>query len=48
MTTASPEAGKWVLIQTASYRRIARLENGVWRTVDGKEEPKAVISWQEI
>jgi len=45
---STPEPGKWVLIRTAAYQRIARLENGVWRTVDGKTEPRPVISWQAI
>jgi hypothetical protein len=46
--TALPEPGKWVLVRTAAYQRIARFENGLWRTVDGRQEPKPVISWQEI
>jgi len=48
VATSFPEPGKWVLIRTANYQRIARFENSVWRSVDGREEINPVVSWQQL
>jgi hypothetical protein len=45
---AQPDPGKWVLIRTPAYQRIARFENGVWKSVDGKAEKNPVIDWKEL
>jgi len=48
VTASTPPPGKWVLIRTASYRRIARFEEGRWLTLDGTEETDPVLAWQDL